>query len=181
MPVGVPPTHQKSLGVEGRSWDTGVRFWGTEYSYPWFLAIITSNDLLDLLQGEFKERILCEREKKTVCEYVMLYKSNVFSGQCCYFPICFSFSMFRLNFHEMYKIPRVGCMIFPCLGLECSDALAQPCSCDKWEIRLTCFTCNFIPIFLYLQKMLLWEKPVLKSGKLIWGISIVHFACSAIG
>lgn len=78
-----------------------------------------------------RENFVRKGKKDCVSVYVMLYKSTVFSGQCCYFPICFSFSMFRSNFHEMYKISRAGCMIFPCSGLECSDALAQPCSCDK--------------------------------------------------
>lgn len=136
-------------------WSQVLRLWSQVLRNWTQLPMIFCNCYLkrpfvDLLQGEFKERILCEREKKTVSVYVMLYKSTVFSGQCCYFPICFSFSMFRSNFHEMYKISRAGCMIFPCSGLECSDALVQPCSCDKWEIILTCFTCHFLPIFLYL-------------------------------
>lgn len=151
MPVDVPPTHQKSLGIEGRSWDTEVRSWGTEYSYPWFFAIITSKDLLWI----FKENLQTEFgvKGKIDCEYVMLHTSTVFSGQCCYFSICFSFSMFGLNFHEMYKISRAGCEYdFSLFRIRMPGCTGTAMWCDKWEIILTSFTCHFIPIFCISKK-----------------------------
>lgn len=112
----------------------------------------------DHLQGEFKETALCGRGKRDrlpVCVHIYIFiyiyisYKNILSfwGHADISLICFSVRVFGLNFDDSYKLSRVGCMVVPCLGRECSGALAEPCSYEEWTIILISLACHFLPIF----------------------------------
>lgn len=140
--------------------------------------VISSNYYLKrwvvvLLQGEFKERILCGREH---CQYFMLYKYTVFSGPCCYFLFLLVLSYVQIKLLGVVQDFKTWLYDHP---VEAGYAQMHM-KLWQWTIKLISLTCCFLPIFLYLHLTLLQEEPGLKERKLVWEVSTEHFACSAM-